>query len=392
MKVKEIKATGYQKLRQRYQNKLKLQHQTGLYRNPTPIERREGKVIYCHGRRLINFASNDYLGLGASEALHHKVAANFERYGSSSSSSRLVAGNYVRLIEAEQAFADFFGYEAALFFPSGYQANLGVLSALFESDDIVLFDKHIHASSVKGLALSGATCLGYNHNNMAHLKKRIAKHGSVAALITESLFSMDGDMMDRKSLIAFKKRCGFFCIVDEAHALGVLGPQGKGIAVGLADLAVGTFGKALGLFGAFVLLPAEIKDYLLNFSSPQIYTTALPEAHAASTLDVLEFIAISDDKRRHLSQLGSYLRQALKKEGFRVSGDAHIFAIEIGDETRAANIAQALFNRGVFVLPARYPTVPLQKAILRISLTAQHQMVDLDYFLNAIKEIYETFS
>jgi 8-amino-7-oxononanoate synthase len=373
---------------ERYRLKLKLQRQGGLFRQPPVIERREGKYLFCDGRRLLNFASNDYLGLAASEELRRRVAANFSRFGSSSSSSRLVSGNFRLLNEAEQAFADFFGYEAALFYPSGYQANIGVLSALFEAGDRVVFDKHIHASSVKGLALSRCTPLGYNHSDLRHLEKRLRQCPVQAGLVTESLFSMDGDCLDVARLAALKKKYGMFVVVDEAHAFGVLGAGGRGLAGGLADMAVGTFGKALGLFGAFALMSRELKSYLLNFSSPQIYTTTLPEAHGASALDVLELAAAADAPRRRLADMGAWLRGSLTAEGFDVLGDAHILAVRIGDEQAAVETARRLYAQGIFLLPARYPTVPLGSAILRVSLTSLVRQADLELFVRALKEAH----
>lgn len=377
---------------ERYRLKLELQQQSGLYRNPPSIDRREGKYLFSRGARLLNLASNDYLGLGASSSLRRKVAQNFSRYGTSSSSSRLVSGNFKLLNEAEKAYARYFGYEAALFFPSGYQANLGVLATLFESGDTILFDKHIHASSVKGLSLSGATTQGFNHGALSHLEKRLHKTVGPVGVVTESLFSMDGDCMDILAWKGLKEKYGFFCVVDEAHAFGVLGPEGRGLAAGVADVAVGTFGKALGLFGAFAVMPLEIKAYLLNFSSPQIYTTTLPEAHAASAFDVLEAIHRAESHRNSLMELSRWLKWELRSSGFRVGGDAHILGVEIGDATSAVETARRLFSKGIFVLPARYPTVPLGKAMLRISLTALHDQEDGAMFVQALKESYEACS
>jgi len=373
----------------RYRRKLDLQKKSGLYRDPPSVDRREGKYLFSGGRRLLNFASNDYLGLGASQTLRRKVADNFTRYGSSSSSSRLVSGNFSRLNAAEAAYAQYFGYETALFFPSGYQANLGVLGTLFAPGDRVLFDKHIHASSVKGLALSGADARGFNHGSMAHLEKRLQKTTDQAAVVSESLFSMDGDCLDVDRLGALKDAYGFLCLVDEAHAFGVLGPEGRGTAAGVADIAVGTFGKALGLFGAFALVSSEMKDYLLNFASPQIYTTTLPEAHAASAMDVLEAIVQCDAQRRNLMALSRWLKNELIGAGLGVGGDAYILALEIGDEQSTVDLARRLFSEGIFVLPARYPTVPLNKAILRVSLTAEHTQADGVLLVEALKEFHD---
>lgn len=374
----------------RYRHKLDMQRQSGLFRAPPLIDRREGKYVFCNGTRLLNFASNDYLGLGASDVLRRKVARNFERYGASSSSSRLVSGNYALIKQAEAAYAQHFGYEAALFYPSGYQANLGVLPTLFQPGDTVVFDKHIHASSVKGLVLSGAKVRGYNHSSFAHLERRLRYSIGPVGVVTESLFSMDGDCLDCDAMQALRKRYDFLCIVDEAHAFGAVGPGGRGLATTVADVAVGTFGKALGLFGAFALMSSELKSFLLNFSSAQIYTTTLPEAHAASALDVLDLIGGAEAKRQHLTDLGRYFAQSIKSRGFSTSGDAHIMAVEIGDEQIAVEMARRLHRSGLFVLPARYPTVPLQSAILRVSLTALHQRQDVDLLVDKLAEARST--
>lgn len=337
---------------------------------------------------MLNFSSNDYLGLGVSAPLRRQVARNFQQYGTSSSSSRLVSGNLATIARAEEAYARYFGYEAALFFPSGYQANVGLLSALFAKGDVLLFDKHLHASSVKGMALSGADCHGYNHNSMSHLRKRLAAAGQTpAAVLTESLFSMDGDFLAIQGLGSLKEEFGFFSIVDEAHAFGVLGEQGRGLARPVADIAVGTFGKALGLFGAFVLMPAILKEYLFNFSSPLIYSTALPEAHAASALDILAIIAAADKEREHLLEISGLMKSALLAEGFRARGDAHIIAWEIGDENRAVALSQQLLDRDIFAFAARYPTVPPGRAMLRLGMTALHTEKDVAIFIAAVRDI-----
>ncbi|MEN6331253.1 MAG: 8-amino-7-oxononanoate synthase [Smithella sp.] len=375
---------------ERYQNKLINQKQAGLYRTPPEVEGKEGKFLVYNGRPVLNFASNDYLGLGNSEEIRLLVSENFRRYGASSSSSRLVSGNYTIINQAERAYADFFGYEDALFFPSGYQANLGVLSTLFEKGDTIIFDKHIHASSVKGMLLSQAQFHGYKHNNMDHLRKRLEKtEPGGAAVLAESLFSMDGDILDVDGFGKLKRKYGFFSVIDEAHSFGVLGEKGRGLGGGIADVAIGTFGKAFGLFGAFVLLAGELKEYLFNFASPLIYTTTLPEAHAASALNILDIISRCDDRRENLRKVSHLMREGLRQEGFQVTGDAHIIALTIGEENKATAISRKLLEEDIFVLPARYPTVPAGKAILRISLTAVHRREDIDYFIDKLKKVYE---
>ncbi len=371
----------------RYRERLLSQKQAGLYRTPLEIERKKGKFLFCGNRKVLNFSSNDYLGLGASARLQLLVADNFRSHGTSSSSSRLVAGNYRLINEAERAYAAFFGYEDALFFPSGYQANLGLISTLLEKGDTIIFDKHIHASSVKGMVSSGADFAGYNHNSLSHLRKRLEKSNpGRTAVLTESLFSMDGDLLDIDGFCRLKEEFGFLSIIDEAHAFGALGNKGRGLGRTAADIALGTLGKAFGLFGAFVLLSSTLKEYLFNFCSPLIYTTTLPEAHAASALHILEIIEQCDDERKNLLQVSSLMRQGLQEAGVAASGDAHIIALTIGDEKRAGDISAKLLAEDIFVLPARYPTVPLGKAILRISMTALHTKNDVTHFIEKFKK------
>lgn len=370
----------------RFRQRLALQRRAGLLRCPLPVSRRDGKWIYVNDRPILNFSSNDYLALGNSEVLRQKTALNFQRFGSSASASRLVSGNFDTVSRAEAAYARYFGYEATLFYPSGYQANLGVISTLFEKGDVLFYDKHIHASSVKGMTMSGAAFYGYNHNHISHLGRRMDKFSDGGkAVLTESLFSMDGDCLDQAGLLALKRTHGFLTMVDEAHAYGAVGPKGRGLAREVADVAVGTFGKAFGLFGAFVLLPAVMREYLINFSSPIIYTTSLPEAHGATALDILEIIEQSDERRAYLAQISRETKSRLTAEGFSVNGDAHILALRIGNEEKAVAVSQSLLDQGIYAFCARYPTVPTGKAILRLGLTAAHDETDINHLVEALR-------
>lgn len=370
---------------QRYRKKLDHQRLTGLFRDTLAVEEKNGRFIRVEGRDILNFASNDYLGLATDPAVRKQVARNFASLGPSASSSRLVTGNHNVIRNAELKFARYFGYEDALFFPSGFQANMAVLSTLFGKGDSIFFDKHIHASSIKGMALSSADFFGYKHNNTDHLKRRLQTKGDEPkALITEALFSMDGDTPDIKALAELKKEFNLLCVVDEAHSFGVLGKGGRGIGRYLADVAVGTLGKAFGLFGAFVLLPSLFRDYLINFSSPLIYTTSLPEAQAQSAADILDRVESADGKREYLQDLRNlFVRKAIDK-GFRVKGEAHILSITIGNEQKSLALARRLFEKGIFVFPARYPTVPMGQAILRISLSSLLEEEDVFRLINEI--------
>ncbi len=372
----------------RFRDRLKLQQLEGLHRNPPVIGKRDGRFVTIRGQKVLSFASNDYLGLGSSPHLAAQVGKHFKAGGSSASSSRLVAGNYQTICRAEKIFADYFGYEDAIFFSSGFQANLAVLSTLFEKGDTLIFDKHVHASCVKGISLSGASLKGYRHNNLEHLEKRLeAATSANRGVVTESLFSMDGDLLPIKRFGDLKKKHGFYGVVDEAHAFGVLGDKGRGIARGVTDIALGTFGKALGLFGAFVLLPYGVKEYLMNFASPLIYTTSLPQAHALAAVDALELVEQGDNARKTLKDVSASMGETLIREGFQVAGDAHIISVLMGDEKKAAQVSQDLLSRGILAFSARFPTVPLGKAILRLGMTALHREEDIQTFVNALREV-----
>ena len=371
----------------RLHNRLSLKRAQGLYRDPLRIEARRGKYLQIGGRKILNFSANDYLGLGTSQASAKTVARHFQRYGSSSSSSRLVCGNYDMTNRAEEAYAEYFGHEACLFFPSGYQANMALISTLFEKDDIILYDKHVHASMITGLRLSPGAGSGYNHNAMSHLEKRLqGKDAGRTTVLTESLFSMDGDLLKVSAFESLKQKHGFFAVVDEAHAFGALGKAGRGVAGNVADVAVGTFGKAFGFFGAFILSSQILKEYLMNSAPALIYSTTLPEAHAASAIDLLDVVEKSDAARKALRDISVLMKEMLKKNGFTVRGNAHIIAVEVGDEHAATRTSKRLLENGFFVFPARYPTVPLGKAILRISMSALHDETDVSAFINAVKE------
>jgi len=355
---------------------------------PPVIEKRDGKTVFLDGKPYLSFASNDYLGLADTPALKDVLKRNIDRFGTSSSSSRLVTGNFRLIQEAEISLAAYFGYEAALIYPSGFQANVGLLSALFEAGDTVFVDQHIHASSVKGMLLSGAGMIGYRHGSLDHLAKRLEKRDvSQAAVITESLFSMDGNLLDVIKLGQLKNRFGFLSIVDEAHSFGALGLEGKGIAGDVADIAVGTLGKAFGLFGAFLLLPQLVKDYLLNFSAPLMFTTSLPPSHAGAVMDILEIVRNANQEREKLAEISAMMKESLAGAGFRVLGDAHILGVEIGDEELAAQLSMKMKRKGILVFPARYPTVPLHHAMLRVSMTALHDRGDVSHFVRFLREV-----
>lgn len=371
-----------------YKNKIELQKIDYLYRYPHEVSNRQGKYVDVAGRRLINFSANDYLGLSSDRKIKEIIIKNFEKYPVSSSSSRLVCGNYSVVLDAEKKVADYFGYEDSLFFQTGFQANLALMSTVFLNGQEVLIDKQVHASTISGLKLGHIPFKTFKHNDLNHLEKRIKSitHDQIW-VVTESVFSMDGDLLDIERISQLKGKYNFKLIVDEAHAVGVLGKKGIGLSNGISDIVVGTFTKAFGFFGAFLLLPTVIKEYLFNFSIPLIYSTALPPAHAGCILDLLDIVEKLEDRRWYVQELSQLARQELTNEGIKFTGSAHIITIPIGEESLGKKISEELINKGYMVFYSRYPTVPRGRSILRIGLCYFHTETDIINFITTLKDV-----
>ncbi len=314
------------------------------------------------------------------------LAGLCRRSGSGAGASRLVTGTTSSTLEAEQTLAAYFGYESCLILGSGFLANLTLLSTLFGEKDTLLLDKRAHASTVAGVRHSRAGFHAFRHNRMSHLRKLLETYPAQAVL-TESLFSMDGDSPDFMAVKNLKDEFGFLCIVDEAHAFGVLGDEGRGLAGGVADVAVGTLGKAFGMFGAFILCPDVVREHLIHFGQGFIYTTSLPPWHGDMVLAMLDRVRRCGKLRARLHRLGGLAREELSKTGLRVGGEAHILSLEVGDEKRCRLLASKLREEGILVFAARYPTVPLGQAILRVCLTAEHEPADVIRLRDALSAL-----
>jgi 8-amino-7-oxononanoate synthase len=374
-------------LAHRLANRLQQQKDLGLYRCPPVFDSDDVGLSY-HGRPVIDFGSNDYLGLSASRNTRSIVAKAFTDYEPSTCASRLASGSRQGIADAERAFADHFGYESALFFSSGYQANCALLKTLLSSSDHVFFDKRIHASMVDGLRSTGAQLFGYRHSDLSHLKKRlVAANSPLPFILTESLFSMDGDCLDCSVLKQIASDSGAVTIIDEAHAFGAMGEKGRGLAGRTAQIAVGTLGKAFAFYGAFVLGPRILREALYNFASPFIYTTGTSVAHAQAARELLKLVAAADEQRDLLRNTSSHLKELLTQRGFPFYGNAHIVAVQVGDESLTATYARELLSSGFHVLAARSPTVPEGKAILRLSLSANHSFRDIQDLVDCLCRI-----
>jgi len=350
----------------------------------------EGRVVY-QGREYLNLAGNDYLGLAADRDL---VAMFYDqcndktllaRFGPGSTGSRLMTGNHGVNRELEEGLSRLYDPGRVLVFNSGYHANIGILPALAKKGDLILADKLCHASLIDGMRLSRATVIRYPHLDYERLAAILAekrKHYGQVFIVTESIFSMDGDTADLGRLARLKEQFRAILYVDEAHAVGLRGRQGLGLAeeqgvMDAVDLLVGTFGKAWAGQGAFVVCSQVLREYLLNTSRSFIFTTGLPPVSLSWLLFVLEKIPKMVRERQYIQHLADSLRKGLLKEGLETRGSSHIVPVMIGAADRAVQVADTLRRQGFWVTAVRPPTVPAGTARLRLSLTAAMQEEDL---------------
>ena len=377
-----------------YEEKLATIESSGNLRRLPRVEH-QGKWITDGGRRMLNLSSNDYLGLAASEERQEEFLASIQgKYlPLSSSSSRLLTGNFPVYTELEERIASSFGREAALLFNSGYHANTGILPALADKRTLILADKLVHASIIDGILLSGAPFLRYRHNDYGQLERLLRKHEKAydrVFIVTESLFSMDGDVADLRKLVELKKTASNICLyVDEAHAIGARGENGLGIAeeqacAGEIDLLVGTFGKALASMGAYVVCSRVIREYLVNTARPLIFSTALPPFQIAWTLFVWEKLPSLAEKREKLRRNSRLLADSLRGKGGEIS-QSHIVPFIVGESEDCARKAEELRRKGFYCLPVRPPTVPKGTSRIRISLTADIEEEEIRRFIQNIE-------
>lgn len=380
-------------MERRIKSFLKKRQEEDLLRSLTSSIPLKGGRIRVGGSEYINFSSNDYLGLSLHPEilLAAKKALNFS-FGSSA--SRLMTGSNPLNQALEEKVARFKEKEASLVFNSGYQANLGIISALCSRGTYVFSDKLNHASIVDGVRLSGAKHFRFRHNDANHLEellKRERGKAKDAFIVTETVFSMDGDIAPLEEIVKLKKEHNAILMVDEAHATGIFGKTGSGIAEeknlsSEIDIIMGTFGKALGGFGAYVACSREIRDYLINACRSFIYSTALPPAVLASNLKALEIIKKEPERRRTLLKNAGLFRGALKEKGFKTKGSSQIVPVIVGENKKAVSFSEHLKRKGYWTMPVRPPTVPEGEARLRISLTYDHDTGQLEKFIESMAD------
>jgi 8-amino-7-oxononanoate synthase len=346
----------------------------------------------------LNLSSNDYLGAAAKHQWQHEFyqatdnTADNDKFKLTASSSRLLTGNHSGYQQLEADLSILYEGREAIVFNSGYHANIGILPAISTSKDLILSDKLNHASIIDGLRLADAKFKRYRHGDYDQLERLLADNSTnyrQIFIITESVFSMDGDIADINRLVSLKSRYGAVLIVDEAHAVGVFGKNGAGIceACGVMediDIIIGTFGKALASLGAYAITNSEIKQYLINKMRPLIFTTALPPVIVNWSSFVLKKIISCHREREYLQKLGQFCRNELSKRGITTRGESHIVPIIIGDEKTSVNIAEKLREQGFLIFPIRPPTVPANSSRLRLSLHSGLKQHDLKEFIDCL--------
>ena len=372
----------------------------GLYRTLRTCSKFKSSKLVLDEKELINFSSNDYLGLAGDPVLREAACDAIEKYGCSSTASRLMCGNLALNEELEKRIAGFKRTEAALIFSSGYMANIGVISALMGRQDVIFADKDNHASLVDGCILSRAKLIRYPHKNIKSLERILKDAGKYSRrlIVTDSLFSMDGDIAPLPEIIELANTYDCMVMIDDAHATGVLGRTGRGsaeyfdIPEEAIDIHMGTFGKALGSFGAYVAGSRKLKELLINKARSFIFSTALPPSVIGSVIAAISILEMDNTRIKMLNKNAGYFRNQLQKEGFNIlDTKSQIIPLIVGGNEKAIQLSRFLSQNGIFALAIRPPTVPQNTARIRFSITAVHSKEELSYAIEIIKKAGKKF-
>ncbi|MFD0770776.1 8-amino-7-oxononanoate synthase [Bacillus sp. CGMCC 1.60114] len=379
-----------------FQSKLTNLTETSQRRKLFVTEHAEKAWLVRNGKRLLNLASNNYLGLAGDERLKEAAMEAIKRYGAGATASRLVVGNYPLYEEIEQRICVWKETEKALLVNSGYTANVGAISSLVSRHDIVYSDKLNHASIVDGIVLSGAEHKRYRHNDLEHLERLLksAPAEKRKLIVTDTIFSMDGDTAHLEHLVMLKEKYGALLMIDEAHASGIYGKKGAGLAHNHSELAkridihMGTFSKALGCYGAYIAGNAVCIDYMINTMRGFIFTTALPPGVLGAIGKAIEIVSKDETYRQRLIENGVYFRTALQEAGFHI-GDSttHIVPVIVGSNEATLRFSMKLQEAGIAAIAIRPPTVPQYSSRIRFAVTAQHTNDDLQWAVQRIVQI-----
>lgn len=376
------------------ENELKSIEQKGLLRGLTEFDFAAGTTIGIGGEEKILFCSNNYLNLAGDTRLVTAAKEAMAKYGFGSAASRLISGTFKPHAELERKLADSFGKQAALVFPAGYMANLAILQTIPQKGDLILLDKLVHASIIDAAAGSDADFRTYHRTQFERIEKFLAsKDYNRKFIVTESVFSMDGDFADLRKLVELKNKYGAYLIVDEAHGFGCFGSSGAGLCQELGvlddvDIVVATLSKSAGCSGGFVVSDKCVIDFLINRARPFIYTTAPLPANSAAAVCAVDIIHKADDRRKRLKENSDYLRSQLQKLGLNTAASqSQIVPVIIGDNQKTLDISKKLFDKGFYIVAIRPPTVAPGTSRLRISLQSEHIKQQIDALCNALADL-----
>ncbi|MBD2148670.1 8-amino-7-oxononanoate synthase [Pseudanabaena sp. FACHB-1277] len=368
-------------------------HKANWYRSTQTVSSKAATTAIVDGREMLMFASNNYLGLAGDRRLIDAAIAATEIYGTGATGSRLVSGHLALHGQLETAIADLKNTEAALVFSSGYLANLGTIAAIAGARDLILGDEYNHSCLKKGSLLSGATAIDYRHLDLTDLTAKLQENRAKyrrCLIITDSVFSMDGDLASLREIMDLAQTHDCMVLVDEAHGTGVFGDRGGGLtqALGIQQdlIQVGTLSKALGSLGGYVAGSAKLIDYLRNRAATWIYTTALSPADTGAAIAAIEIIRTEPQLRDRLWQNVEFFKQGLQNLGIQaIADDSPILAIEVGDIPQTLQVAANLRKNGIFAPAIRPPTVPTPR--IRITLMASHTQAQIQFLLQCLQAV-----
>jgi 8-amino-7-oxononanoate synthase len=373
-----------------------------LFRELRRVDSAQGSHIQIGGKKLLNFSSNDYLGFANHPALKEAAIRAIEKFGTGAGASRLICGSLAPFHELEEALANFKNTEAALTFSTGYAAALGAICALVGKDDVIIIDKLVHACIVDAARLSGAKIRVFAHNDLNDLEHKLkwtaadSRHSSLVTrhvlIVTESIFSMDGDAAPLREIVSLKEKYGAWLMVDEAHATGIFGQNGRGLADALGiseriEIQMGTLGKALGASGGYICGSSWLVDFLTNRARSFIFSTAPVPAAAAAAMAGIKLVQSNEGetRRKILFARVTELNSKLKIKSSKLC--SAIIPLILGDENKAVAAATKLRGQNIFVPAIRFPTVARGAARLRVTLTAAHSEADVAELVDALAQL-----
>ncbi|MCP4696633.1 MAG: 8-amino-7-oxononanoate synthase [Gammaproteobacteria bacterium] len=371
---------------------LRQRKQASLYRTRLTHTGPQSPILHIDGKKYLAFCSNDYLGLANHSKISDAMHRGIERYAAGAGASHLINGHSLAHHELENALAEFTGRERALLFSTGYMANLGVVSALLDRHDAIFLDKLDHASLIDAALLSRARLHRYPHGDMQALERMLCSSPArFKLIISDGVFSMDGDLAKLPELVELSRTCDAWLMIDDAHGLGVLGKTGRGtlehfnLSVRDVPILMGTLGKAFGVFGAFIAGEEILIETLIQSARSYIYTTALPPAVAEAARAGLEVAEQESWRREHLWRLVAHFRQGAAARGISLSAsNTPIQPVPLGSAEKALSVSEALYKRGILVTAIRPPTIPQGTARLRVTLSASHEIAQVDHLLEQL--------